>query len=80
LEDALNLAREKSGLPADAPVRTYPRVNLLERLRPPESSEDKSAAPARVRLEAWGPLAALSTTLGLPPYGPLVLPGHWTIH
>ncbi|WP_344980811.1 signal peptide peptidase SppA [Streptosporangium fragile] len=79
LEDALALARKKAGLPADAPVRSYPKLNPLERLRPAESSEDKAAALARVRLEAWGPIAHLAAELGLPSYGPLMLPGWWTI-
>ncbi|AWS46498.1 signal peptide peptidase SppA [Streptosporangium sp. 'caverna'] len=79
LEDALALARSKARLAADAPVRTYPRLSPLERLRPAESSEDKSAALAQVRLEAWGPIAHLATELGLPSYGPLMLPGGWTI-
>ncbi|MEV0970268.1 signal peptide peptidase SppA [Microtetraspora glauca] len=79
LEDALALARKKAGLAVDAPVRTYPRMHPLERLRPPESSEDKSATQARVRLEAWGPMARVAAELGLPAYGPLVLPGWWTI-
>ncbi|GHE44332.1 protease [Streptosporangium violaceochromogenes] len=79
LEDALALARQKAGLPADAPVRGYPRLNPLERLRPADSSEDKAAALARVRLEAWGPLAPLAAELGLPFHGPLMLPGTWTV-
>ncbi|MEV5412566.1 signal peptide peptidase SppA [Thermopolyspora sp. NPDC052614] len=79
LEDALALARRKAGLADDAPVRPYPRLNPLERLRPAESSEDKAAAVARVRLEAWGPIAGLASELGLPLYGPLILPGNWTI-
>ncbi|GLX01741.1 signal peptide peptidase SppA [Microtetraspora sp. NBRC 16547] len=79
LEDALALARKKAGLAVDAPVRTYPRMHPLERLFPPESSEDRSAAPARIRLEAWGPMARVAAELGLPAYGPLVLPGWWTI-
>jgi protease-4 len=79
LEDALSLARGKADLPSDAPVRTYPRMHPLERLRPAESSDDKAAAMSRMRLEAWGPLTHLATELGLPTYGPLVLPGWWTI-
>ncbi|WP_326825327.1 signal peptide peptidase SppA [Streptosporangium sp. NBC_01756] len=79
LEDALALARRKAGLAADSPVRVYPKLNPLERLRPAESSEDRTAALARVRLEAWGPLAHLAAELGLPSYGPLMLPGSWTI-
>ncbi|WP_182885959.1 S49 family peptidase [Microbispora sp. H10885] len=79
LEDALALARRRAGLATAAPVRTYPRMHPLERLRPAESSEDRSAALSRVRLEAWGPLARLAGELGLPAYGPLVLPGYWTV-
>ncbi|MEV4097769.1 signal peptide peptidase SppA [Streptosporangium saharense] len=79
LEDAIALARSKGGLAEDAPVRNYPRLNPIERLRPADSSEDRAAALARLRLEAWGPLAHLATELGLPSYGPLMLPGSWTI-
>ncbi|YCK34736.1 signal peptide peptidase SppA [Actinomadura sp. ATCC 39365] len=79
LEHALGLARERAGLADDAPVRVYPRLNPLERLRGPESSEDKSAALARMRLDAWGPLARLSAELGLPAAGPLSLPGWYVI-
>jgi protease-4 len=79
LETAVALAREKAGLPESAPLRVYPRTSPLERLRPAESSEDRTAALARIRLDAWGPLARLATELGLPPYGPLVLPGTWII-
>nr|MBO2474738.1 signal peptide peptidase SppA [Actinomycetales bacterium] len=79
LEDALALARSRAGLPATAPVRIYPHLNPLERIRPPESSEDRSAAMARLRVEAWGPFARLAGELGLPAYGPLLLPGQWVI-
>ncbi|WP_344217525.1 signal peptide peptidase SppA [Nonomuraea bangladeshensis] len=79
LEDALALARKRAGLSESAPVRMYPRLNPLERLRGPDSSEDKSAALARMRLDAWGPLARLSAELGLPAAGPLILPEWYTI-
>jgi protease-4 len=79
LEDALQLARKRVGLAEDAPVRVYPRLNPLERLRGPESSDDKAAALARVRLDSWGPLARLSAELGLPATGPLALPAWYTI-
>lgn len=77
LDTAVELAREKAGLPAGAPTRPYPHVTPLERLRPAESSEDRTAAS--VRLEAWGPLAQMATRLGLPAEGPLILPGSWQI-
>ena len=77
---AYHLARKKAGLAEDATVRVYPKLNPLERLRPAESSEDKAAALARIRLEAWGPLTTIAAELGLPSYGPLLLPGSWKIH
>ncbi|GII79395.1 signal peptide peptidase SppA [Sphaerisporangium rufum] len=79
LEDALALARDRAGLPAEAHIRTYPRMHPLDRLRPPESSEDKAASLSQVRLEAWGPLNRLTAELGLPAHGPLMLPGWWAI-
>ncbi|MEV5752018.1 signal peptide peptidase SppA [Actinoallomurus sp. NPDC052308] len=74
---ALDLARKKAGLAADAPVRAYPRVSPLDRLRPAESSDDRTAASARV--DAWGPLTGVATRIGLPSGGPLMLPGAWEI-
>jgi protease-4 len=74
---ALELARKKSGLAADAPVRVYPHISPLDRLRPAESSEDRTAATAR--LDTWGPMTTLATRLGLPSGGPLMLPGNWDL-
>lgn len=74
---AVELARKKAGLPADAPVRAYPRVSPVDRLRPADSSEDRTAASAR--LDAWGPLSGLAARLGLPPGGPLLLTGAWDV-
>ncbi|WP_106239035.1 signal peptide peptidase SppA [Allonocardiopsis opalescens] len=79
LRRAVAIAREKGGLPADAPVRAYPQLGMLERLRPAESSEDRSAAIGSLRLDAWGPLSTLAARLGLPAHGPLMLPGDWTV-
>lgn len=77
LEAALELARKKGGLPADAPIRSYPHASPLERLKPPESSEDRTAASAR--FDGWGSLGGLAARLGLPSAGPLTLPGSWEI-
>ncbi|MFI7449130.1 signal peptide peptidase SppA [Nonomuraea sp. NPDC049714] len=79
LEDAIALARKRARLSDDAPVRTFPRLNPLERLRGPDSSDDRAAALTRIRLDAWGPLARLSAELGLPATGPLTLPAWYTI-
>ena len=75
LDRALDLAREKAGLPVDAPVRSLPHLSPLDRFRPAESSEDRTAATAR--FSGWGSLASLAAQLGLPAAGPLVLPGVW---
>jgi protease-4 len=79
LADAAALAREKAGLQAGAPLRVYPHVRPLDRLRPAASSEDHAAARARVFAESWGPVWRLAADAGLPPFGPLLLPGQWLI-
>ena len=80
---AAEIARRRAGLPADAPLRVYPRLTPLDQLRPPESSESRPAAAARLDLgfaDAWGPAWRLAARAGLSPYGPLILPGRWTIN
>ncbi len=99
-------ARRRGGLPADAPLRLFPRVTPLDQLRPRESSEDHAAeAAAALGLPgavpalaaalapgllaglgaeaetwgAWGPAWRLAAQAGLPPYGPLMMPGCWRI-
>jgi protease-4 len=92
LREAIAIARKRAGLPADAPVRIYPRLSPLDQLRPAESSEVKPAARARLGAGAlgmgalaalfadgWGPAWRFAAAAGLPPYGPLTLPGVWTI-
>ena len=80
---AADIARRRAGLPADAPLRVYPRLTPLDQLRPPESSESRPAAAARLDLgfaDAWGPAWRLAAQAGLSPYGPLMLPGRWIIN
>ena len=80
---AADVARRRAGLAADAPLRVYPRLTPLDQLRPPESSESRPAAAARLDLgfaDAWGPAWRFAAQAGLSPYGPLMLPGRWTIH
>jgi protease-4 len=79
LETAAGHARRRAGLPAGAPLRHYPRLSPLDRVRAPVSSEAAAAAPARLLAEAWGPVAAIAARAGFPPYGPLLLPGSWKI-
>jgi protease-4 len=78
LDRAAAAARSRAGLPATAPLRTYPRVRPIDRLRPAASSESRSAATASLLAESWGPAWQLAARVGLSPYGPLALPGNWT--
>jgi protease-4 len=77
LDRAAAVARSRAGLPASAPLRTYPRVRPVDRLRPATSSESRGAASASLLAESWGPAWQLAARAGLAPYGPLALPGTW---
>jgi protease-4 len=92
LREAVAIARKRAGLPDDAPVRSYPRISALDQLRPAESSEARPAARAQLGAGAlgagalaalfadgWGPAWRFAAAAGLPPYGPLTLPGTWVI-
>jgi protease IV len=82
LHDALAIARRRAGLPADAPVRIFPRTTPFDQLRPPESSEARPAAAAALLpdfTDGWGPAGQIAARAGLPVYGPLMLPGIWRI-
>jgi protease IV len=82
LHDALAIARRRAGLPADAPVRIFPRTTPFDQLRPPESSEARPAATAALLpdfTDGWGPAGQIAARAGLPVYGPLMLPGIWRI-
>jgi protease-4 len=79
---AAAIARRRAGLPADAPLRAYPRMTPFDQLRAPESSESRPAAAATLDVrfaDAWGPAWRFAAQAGLSPYGPLILPGRWII-
>ena len=60
VREAVDVARERAGLPDDAPVRTSRRVPLLARFGRPRNSEDP-----RARLSpAWPDVADLRAALG----------------
>jgi protease-4 len=71
LRDAADVARQRAGLPADAPVRPAVHIPPLERLRKPRSSEDPRAAAAST---GWGEFTGIAAALGLPSGGPLRMP------
>ncbi|HEX4087134.1 MAG TPA: S49 family peptidase, partial [Trebonia sp.] len=95
MREAIAIARQRAGLPDDAPVRPYPRFGPLDQLRPADSSESRPAAavgvggalPGAAALAAlaalfedgWGPAWRFAAAAGLPPCGPLALPGVWKI-
>jgi protease-4 len=70
LRDAADVARQRAGLKADAPVRPAVHLPPLARLRRPTSSDDPRAGAAA----AWGDLSGLAGALGLPAGGPLRMP------
>lgn len=76
LDAAVELAKERAGLPraAEPDLVVYPRMPLASRFRPARSSEDFAAENARMRLDAWGSFSDVAAALGLPAYGPLMLP------
>ena len=70
LHDAVRIARERGGLPADAPLRQAIHVPALARLGRPKNTEDP-----RVMLGATLPgLADLAAALGLPASAALRMP------
>jgi protease IV len=77
IDRAAAVARRRAGLPATAPLRVFPRVRPIDRLRPPGSSESRGATAASLLADAWGPAGHLVARLGLSPHGPLTLPGTW---
>jgi len=76
LRRAVEIAREKAGLPDDAPLRPVLAVPPLQRLRQPRNSDDLSGfAQARLmspKLGEWGGHSQLAEALGLPAAGPLL--------
>lgn len=82
LETAVQAARDAAGAGA-LPLEPFPRLSPLERLRPPESSDDRSAAPQGFAEQALdvprGAVADLAGRLGIATEGVLTLPGDWRV-
>ena len=78
LRRAVEIARERAGLPPDAPLRPALAISPVRRLRRPRNSDDLTAfAQARgwnAQLWEWGEHAQLAAALGLPGTGPLTMP------
>jgi protease IV len=78
IDRAAAVARRRAGLLPTAPLRVFPRVSPINRVRPPGSSESRSAAGGSLLSDTWGPARGIAGRLGLSPQGPLMLPGTWT--
>jgi protease-4 len=78
-EHALRLACTRAGLDRDnITLATAPHRNLLDRLRPPTTTEDL-AATVKSSFTTDGLTTAVYTALGLPPTGVLSMPTSWHI-
>lgn len=79
LDEAVDLACERARVRRDGvDVRTLPHVTLLDKLRPPRSSEQPAAATAALGDHPL--LASACAALGLPPFaGVLTLPVSWQL-
>ncbi len=78
-EHALRLACTRAGLDRDhIALATAPHRNLLDRLRPPTTTEDL-AATVKSPFTTDGLTTAVYTALGLPPTGLLTMPTTWTL-
>jgi len=76
LRDAVRIARERAGLPDDAPLRPAVSVPPLARLKPPRSSDDpRAAATVSLATSGWGDLADIAVAAGFSSLGPLVMAG-----
>ena len=82
LNRAIELACDRADLPAgrEPRIRVLPRFSPLDRMLPPQSSEDPGAAVARVGMPDWGPVSGLAARLGLAEAGPLVMPAGFIPH
>ncbi|MGA3353823.1 MAG: signal peptide peptidase SppA [Acidimicrobiales bacterium] len=78
LRRAVEIARERAGLPADAPVRPVLAIPPVQRLRQPRNSDDLSGfvrvGALGTGLFEWGGHTKLAQALGLPSAGPLLVP------
>ena len=73
---ALAIARERAGLPDDAPLRPAVAVPTIAKLRPPTSSDDPRAAAAAASTwtDGWGAFTAIANASSWPALGPLTMP------
>lgn len=80
LEQAIQVACRRAGLDRDAiALTTAPHRSFLERLKPPESTEDLAVSASAWLPDADGLAASVYAALGLPPGGALTMPLSWRL-
>jgi len=81
LERAIQLACQRAGLDRDEiALMAAPHRSLLDRIKPPESTEDLAMSSAAKWLpDADGLAASVYAALGLPPVGVLTMPMSWRL-
>jgi protease-4 len=74
---AMDIARDRAGLPAGAPIRRVPALSPVQQLRQPRNSDDPAAF---VQTGAWNPVlwewgsnVQLAEALGITDVGPLTM-------
>ena len=67
--------RARAGLPAGRPARPAAPARVQRGQAPAAARFDVAALFA----DGWGPAWQIAAAIGLPPYGPLMLPGIWRI-
>jgi protease-4 len=79
-ERAIQLACQRAELDRDEiALMAAPHRSLLDRIRPPESTEDLAMSAARWLPDADGLAASVYAVLGLPPVGVLTMPVSWRL-
>ena len=77
LRRAVEIARDRANLPADAPLLPTPSLSPIGRLRRPRNSDDAAAVAHAQGWSAhvgqWGEHADLAVAFGLPAAGPLTM-------
>lgn len=80
LEQAIQVACRRAGLDRDKIALTAgPHRSFLERLKPPESTEDLAVSASAWLPEPDGLASSVYAALGLPPVGVLTMPLSWRL-
>jgi protease IV len=80
LERAIQVACDRAGLDRQkVALRAAPHRSLIDRIKPPESTEDLAVASTAWLPDADGIAASVYAALGLPPAGVLTMPMSWRL-